>query len=141
MGSAPGDDGDVRHQQVVELVDAMEKGGISRGAFISRAAALGISLTGLDALLGGGAASAALDSLDRTGRVAASRILRVGDNGNGQNDTLNPHKQSAPIDGMRITSLYDRLFVNDGHYIPRPWLAQEVHSSKDAKQWTFRLVS
>ena len=43
------------------------------------------------------------------------------------------------MDGMRITSLYDKLFVNDSNYNPQPWLAREVSRSKDSKTWTIRI--
>ena len=128
-------------ERVEHLVRSMEDGGMTRETFIARAAAIGLSASGIGALLGGSVASAASRTM-RGARVAAVKsTLSVVDVGSGTADTLDPHKQASPVDGMRITSLYDKLLVYNEHWEPQPWLAESVESSKDAKTWTVRLVS
>ncbi len=118
--------------QAQQLADAVVRGEMTRQDFLSRAAVLGISLSVAGSFLAGAERAAAAPK-------ATAAVLRIGEVGKGAADTLNPHKQSTPMDGMRITSLYDKLFVNDSNYNPRPWLAREVAGSKDSKTWTIRI--
>src|SRR5580700_512584 len=101
MRSDSDPDGVTGNEEVARLQRAMDSGTITREAFVARVAALGVSITGIGALFGAGDASAASARAARRSR-AASSTLRVVDVGNGTAETLNPHLQSSPIDGMRI---------------------------------------
>jgi peptide/nickel transport system substrate-binding protein len=132
------DQGDLaKGTELDHLVESMERGALTREAFIARAGALGLSASAIGALLGNPSLAAA--SRARPSARAATGVLRVVDNGNGTADTIDPHKQAAPIDGMRITSLYDKLVVFTDKWKPVPWLAESIESTKDAKTWTIRL--
>ena len=117
--------------QAQQLANAVLRGEMTRQDFLSRTAILGVSLSAAGALLAGAERAAAAPK--------RTVVLRIGEVGKGAADTLNPHKQSTSMDGMRITSLYDKLFVNDSDYNPQPWLVKEFSGSKDSKTWTFRI--
>jgi peptide/nickel transport system substrate-binding protein len=117
---------DATDRRVRELVDAVEEGGLTRREAIKRAVALGVSLSAVGALFPGRASATR----------GATKIVRLADVGRGAADTLDPHKQTGGMDGMRITSLHDKLVINDSNYNPHPWLAQEITPNKTATQWT-----
>ena len=119
--------------QAQHLADAVVRKEVSRQDFLSRAAMLGVSMSVAAGLLTRAESAAAAP------KRSTATVLRIGEVGKGAADTLNPHKQSTSMDGMRITSLYDKLFVNDSNYNPQPWLAKEVSGSKDSKTWTIRI--
>lgn len=114
-----------------EYLKSMAVGGVALGAGGLIAACGGSS----SATSTGGSSGATGGSPKRGG------TLRVGFNGGGSGDTLNPLAPVANVDYARVNNLFDPLALIDGTGKPELYLAQEVIPNRDATVWDIRLRS
>ena len=105
---------------------------ISRRAFVSRLAALGISASVAGVIVAGSPVAVAA-SPKRGGR------LRAAAGAHGPDDTLDPARFNSVINYGRGEQFYNGLTRIDGFLVAQPDLAESWEPNGNATEWVFRL--
>ena len=121
-----------RQSEIRRMQAAFESGGLSRRDFIQGLMAVGMTVSGATAVLGG-ARDAKAATPKKGGR------LRYAWNLHGPDDTLDPALLSGGLDYVRARSYYNNLVQFNDDLSLRPDLAQEWGASADGLEWTFKL--
>ena len=121
-----------RQSEIRRMQAAFESGGLSRRDFMQGLMAVGMTVSGATAVLGG-ARDAKAATPKKGGR------LRYAWNLHGPDDTLDPALLSGGLDYVRARSYYNNLVQFNDDLSLRPDLAQEWGASADGLEWTFKL--
>lgn len=114
-----------------ELTEALAKGRIGRREFMARAALLGVSAGLATDFLS--APAIAAETPKRGGH------LRVGLNGAGAEDSLDPATYTATFMQVLGHQLYDTMVDVDEHNKAVPELAESWEAKPGAKEWVFKI--
>lgn len=114
-----------------DLTEALAAGRIGRREFIGRAAVLGVSAT---VAAGAFSAQAGAAEMPRHGGH-----LKVGLNGAGAGDSLDPATYTATFMQVFGHQLYNTMVDVDEHNKPVPGLAESWEAKPGAKEWVFKI--
>ncbi len=109
----------------------------SRRQFLKGVTAAGIGGTLLGTLGSQSLASASSGA----GSPKYGGTLRLGSNGGGPTDTLDPQDWSNNCDQCRINQLYDTLVYVNNQGLPEMELAESITPNADGTEWTIKIHS
>jgi len=121
-----------RQSDVASLKNLYQSAAISRRAFVSRLAALGIS-TSVAGIIVAASPVAVAATPQRGGR------LRAAAGSHGPDDTLDPARFTSVISYGRGEQFYNGLTRIDEFLIAQPDLAESWEANANATDWVFRL--
>jgi len=121
-----------RHADIASLKSLYQSAAISRRAFVSRLAALGVGAGVAGALLAASQVAVA-ETPKRGGRI------RVAAGSHGPDDTLDPARFNSVIDYGRGNQFYNGLTRIDEFLIPQPALAESWEPNANASEWVFKI--
>jgi peptide/nickel transport system substrate-binding protein len=121
-----------QHGDVASLKALYQSAAMSRRAFVSRLAALGIS-TSLAGIIVAGSPVAVAATPKRGGRMRAAA------GAHGPDDTLDPARFNSVINYGRGEQFYNGLTRIDGVLVAQPDLAESWEPNGNATEWVFKL--
>lgn len=121
-----------QQRDVASLKELYQSAAMSRRAFVSRLAALGIS-TSVVGLIVAGSPVAVAQTPRRGGRMRAAA------GAHGPDDTLDPARFNSVINYGRGEQFYNGLTRIDGLLVAQPDLAESWEPNGNATEWVFKL--
>ena len=121
-----------RKSDVASLKDLYQSAAISRRAFVSRLAALGISAS-VTGIIVAGSRVAVAATPKRGGRMRAAA------GAHGPDDTLDPARFNSVINYGRGEQFYNGLTRIDEFLVAQPDLAESWETNANATDWVFKL--
>jgi peptide/nickel transport system substrate-binding protein len=124
---------------VSHLQEELLAGRMTRRELIVRAAALGLSVSAIGALLAACGSTGA--STQPSAKPRPGGTLRVGLSGGSSSDTLDPHQGLTYLDTARANSIYQPLLQLNAAAQTQMVLAQEISPHGSSSEWIIRLRS
>jgi peptide/nickel transport system substrate-binding protein len=121
-----------RKSDIASLKELYESATISRRAFVTRLAALGVS-AGVAGIIVAGSRVAVAATPKRGGRIRAAA------GSHGPDDTLDPARFNSVISYGRGEQFYNGLTRIDEFLVAQPDLAESWEPNTDGTEWLFRL--
>jgi len=121
-----------RQRDIASLKELYQSAAISRRAFVSQLAALGIG-AGVAGIIVAGSPVAVAQTPKRGGRIRAAA------GAHGPDDTLDPARFNSVINYGRGEQFYNGLTRIDGDLVAQPDLAESWEPNANATQWVFKL--
>lgn len=120
------------------LSDALTRRRFMRGGALTLGS---LTLPGLLAACGSGDGSATTSAAGtQTGPIRRGGHVRLGVNGGGSSETLDPTRVAVPADSARAYQVFEPLVWLDSKGELRNVLAEEITPNADGTEWTIRLV-